>query len=148
MALLDFANACRRKLLSSSYLSQILRFQLPMFNEFYVYERAINYACDLGWPRSHLFVQVLDDSTDENLKKAIDIKVMAMRSAGHNITVLRRMSREGFKAGSLQNGLGHLEEIKYVTIFEADFAVPLPEAHLQSASCRHVGRTPMQTSPF
>ncbi len=95
--------------------------QLPMFNEWAVYERVIECACQLDWPKEALIIQVLDDSNDEEIKPKIDALVAAKAAEGFNITVTRRPDRRGYKAGSLQRAMGMLGGIPYVVIFDADF---------------------------
>ncbi|KAI8563289.1 hypothetical protein RHMOL_Rhmol03G0101600 [Rhododendron molle] len=43
--------------------------QIPMYNEKEVYKLSIGAACALSWPSDHLIVQVLDDSTNEVLRR-------------------------------------------------------------------------------
>ncbi len=95
--------------------------QLPMYNEWAVYERVIECACQLDWPKDRLIIQVLDDSTDEDIKPKINALVAAKAAEGYRITVTRRPDRRGFKAGSLQRAMSLLGGIPYVVIFDADF---------------------------
>ena len=73
---------------------------------------------NLDWPKDSLEVLILDDSTDET-SQMIDKKI----KAHHNIRVLRRKTRNGYKAGALHNGLFETDA-KYIAILDADF---LPE---------------------
>ena len=61
---------------------------------------------------------ILDDSTDET-PQIIDKKI----DHHHNIRVIRRKTREGYKAGALHRGLFETDA-KYIAILDADF---LPE---------------------
>ena len=84
--------------------SRTVTVQLPLYNERYVAERIIASACALDYPRDLLQIQVLDDSSDETAgiaQRAVD----AARARGHNICLIRRENRKGYKAGALANGL-------------------------------------------
>src|SRR5207248_10549988 len=76
------------------------------------------------WPRARLEVQVLDDSDDDTPAIAADAAA-AWRSAGVDITHVRRTSRAGYKAGALAHGLT-LSNAAFVAVFDADF-VPAPD---------------------
>ncbi|MBN1129825.1 MAG: glycosyltransferase [Chitinispirillaceae bacterium] len=97
--------------------------QLPMYNEKQVARRVIEAAVAMDYPRSRHEVQVLDDSTDETVGYVDDV-VNDLRSKGHNISVVRRVDRTGFKAGALQNGLTYTDA-EFVSIFDADFVPPV-----------------------
>lgn len=100
----------------------VVTVQLPMYNERTVAARAIAAACALDWPA--LRVQVLDDSTDDT-RELIDGLVADARARGHDIVVLRRPDRRGFKAGNLAHGLSQLgADCGFVAIFDADFVPP------------------------
>ena len=96
--------------------------QLPIFNEQFVIDRLVDAICKLDYPREKLDIQVLDDSTDEtvDVARAVVDRYAAM---GHPITYLHRDSREGFKAGALQEGLNTAKG-EFVAIFDADFVPP------------------------
>ena len=93
--------------------------QLPVYNEKEVVSRLIDDVMKLDYPHNSLEIQLLDDSTDET-KEIIDEKTTGKQF----IKVLRRESREGYKAGALQNGLNQ-SDAEYFAIFDADF---LPES--------------------
>ncbi|MBP8242832.1 MAG: glycosyltransferase, partial [Thermoflexales bacterium] len=99
--------------------SRTVTVQLPLYNERYVTERVIASACALDYPRELLQIQVLDDSSDETAgiaQRAVD----AARARGHNISLIRRPNREGYKAGALANGLTTATG-EFIAIFDADF---------------------------
>lgn len=98
--------------------------QLPIFNERTVAERLIRATCALEWPREKLEIQVLDDSNDET-RELVDAEVARQRALGHDIRVIRRSDRRGFKAGALDHGLTQTRA-PFVCIFDADF-VPEPD---------------------
>ena len=39
--------------------------QIPIFNERFVARRIVQSCASLDWPKEHLWIQVLDDSTDD-----------------------------------------------------------------------------------
>ena len=93
--------------------------QLPVFNEYYVVERLIDAAVGLDYPQDKLFIQVLDDSTDESFNLAAR-RVNDYKKKGYRIEHVRRSDRTGYKAGALQHGL-HISEAPFVVVFDADF---------------------------
>ncbi|KCZ72335.1 glycosyl transferase [Candidatus Methanoperedens nitroreducens] len=98
--------------------------QLPVYNEFYVVERLIRKVADMDYPIEKLEIQVLDDSTDETTE-IIQGCINELGSRGLNIHLLRRPTREGYKAGALQEGLKHAQG-EFIAIFDADF-LPDPD---------------------
>ncbi len=98
--------------------------QLPIYNELFVAERLIDNMAALDYPRDRLEIQVLDDSTDETVD-IVARKVETYRRQGLQIHHIRRGTREGFKAGALDYGLG-LARGEFIAIFDADF-LPRPD---------------------
>jgi cellulose synthase/poly-beta-1,6-N-acetylglucosamine synthase-like glycosyltransferase len=98
--------------------------QLPLYNEMYVVERLLDAVTALEYPRDHLEIQVLDDSTDET-QEITRAKVSELRKQGLNVNYIHRDNRHGFKAGALQEGL-EVAEGEYIVIFDADF-MPRPD---------------------
>ena len=96
--------------------------QLPVCNEGHLALRVAAAACALDWPRDRLTIQLLDDGSLET-HDALAQQVRALAPEGVDIRVLRRGSREGFKAGNLALGLLHCDA-PYVAIFDADFVPP------------------------
>lgn len=105
--------------------------QLPVFNELYVVERLIEAVARIEYPRDRLEIQVLDDSTDETQSIA-RAQVERLRAQGLDIRYLRRATREGYKAGALQEGL-KVARGELVAVFDADF-VPAPDFLLRSVN--------------
>jgi len=93
--------------------------QLPMYNEKTVAVRVIEAAAAMDYPASRHEIQVLDDSNDETVGM-VDETADRLRKQGHNVTIVRRINRIGFKAGALQYGLGQTNA-EFVAIFDADF---------------------------
>ncbi len=96
--------------------------QLPIFNEQYVVDRLLDAVCRIDYPREKLDIQLLDDSTDETVEVARAL-VERYAALGHPVTYLHRDSREGFKAGALDEGL-KVAKGEFVAIFDADFVPP------------------------
>jgi len=96
--------------------------QLPLYNERYVLERLIDEIVKIEYPRDLLQIQVLDDSTDDTRDFAQAL-CERYRNIGHPIEYLHRTSREGFKAGALQEGLKTATG-EFIAVFDADFIPP------------------------
>ena len=96
--------------------------QLPIFNEQYVVDRLLDAVCKLDYPREKLDIQLLDDSTDENIEVARAL-VERYATLGHPVSYLHRDNRSGFKAGALAEGLKTAKG-EFVAIFDADFVPP------------------------
>ena len=96
--------------------------QIPLYNEYNVAERILRAAADMDYPDHRHTVQVLNDSTDET-SALVDRVAGELRAAGHDVQVVRRARREGFKAGALQAGM---ESVKsdFFAVFDADFVPP------------------------
>ncbi len=100
----------------------VVTVQLPMFNERYVARRIIEAACKLDYPSDRLKIQVLDDSTDESID-IVRHTCAQMRALGHDVQLLHRTDRSGYKAGALQEGL-KVARGEIVAVFDADFVPP------------------------
>jgi hypothetical protein len=98
--------------------------QLPLYNERYVAARAVRAVASLDYPRSHLEIQVLDDSDDETSERIAGV-IEQLRADGVRIHHMRRAHRVGFKAGALAEGLASATG-ELIAIFDADF-VPRPD---------------------
>jgi cellulose synthase/poly-beta-1,6-N-acetylglucosamine synthase-like glycosyltransferase len=96
--------------------------QLPVYNEVFVVERLIRAAAAMDYPRERFQIQVLDDSTDET-RLVVDRCANELAGAGVNISVVRRSTRDGYKAGALANGLESATGA-FVAVFDADFLPP------------------------
>jgi cellulose synthase/poly-beta-1,6-N-acetylglucosamine synthase-like glycosyltransferase len=103
--------------------------QVPVYNELYVVERAIDHVAALDYPQERLQIQILDDSTDETTHLAC-ARAAFYRQRGVDVEVLNRPDRGGFKAGALSWGLARADG-EYVVIFDADFC-PHPDFLLQT----------------
>ena len=96
--------------------------QLPIFNERYVIERLVDAVSQFDYPHELLDIQVLDDSTDET-REVARACVERHAAEGLPISYIHRTSREGYKAGALENGL-QTARGEFVAIFDADFIPP------------------------
>ena len=101
--------------------------QLPVYNEYYVVERLIRSVAQIDYPSELLEIQVLDDSTDETSNLAERV-VKELQVDGQSAVYIHRDSREGFKAGALENGL-KMAIGEYVAVFDADFLAPREFLH-------------------
>lgn len=100
--------------------------QLPMFNEAEVAVRAIEAAAALRWPAGRLEVQVLDDSTDAQVRDLVRRTcVAAAERTGVAIRWIHRTDRAGYKAGALEAGRRQTQA-DFIAILDADF-VPHPD---------------------
>ena len=93
--------------------------QLPVYNERYVVQRLIEAVVQIDYPLDKLEIQILDDSSDETT----DIIAQAITpwvNKGIDIQHVRRESRNGYKAGALQYGMG-IARGEFMAIFDADF---------------------------
>lgn len=101
----------------------VVLIQIPMFNEREVYKVSIGAACNLSWPADRLVIQVLDDSTDPDVKDMVELECQRWASKGLNIIYQVRENRVGYKAGALKEGLKreYVKQCEYVAIFDADF---------------------------
>jgi cellulose synthase/poly-beta-1,6-N-acetylglucosamine synthase-like glycosyltransferase len=100
----------------------IITTQLPIFNEYNVAARVVEAVAAMDYPQDRHEVQILDDSTDET-RDLVDATAKRLRQAGHWINVVRRPTREGFKAGALQYGTDRAAG-EYIAVFDADFVPP------------------------
>jgi cellulose synthase/poly-beta-1,6-N-acetylglucosamine synthase-like glycosyltransferase len=93
--------------------------QIPLYNELNVAERAIRAAAAMDYPAGKHEVQVLDDSTDET-RLIVDQVAEELRKEGKDVTVFRRSSRVGYKAGALEEGTNQAKG-EFLAVFDSDF---------------------------
>ena len=96
--------------------------QIPIYNEADVAVRVMEAVAAIDYPPGRHEVQILDDSTDHT-RALIDRTAERLRANGATINVIRRPTRDGYKAGALANGLTTCLG-QYVAIFDADFVPP------------------------
>jgi len=102
--------------------------QIPLYNEYNVANRIIRAVCEMQYPEGKHEIQVLDDSNDET-QALVDAIVNRQKKEGHDISVIRRDSRIGYKAGALKNGTDQARG-ELTAVFDADF-VPQPDFFLK-----------------
>lgn len=74
---------------------------------------------DLDYPKDRYLVMVLDDSTDETIRRPIEEYCRA-----NGFTYIHREDRRGFKAGALNNALRHTpRDVEIVSVIDADYHV-------------------------
>jgi cellulose synthase/poly-beta-1,6-N-acetylglucosamine synthase-like glycosyltransferase len=98
--------------------------QLPVFNERHVIDRLVDAACGQDYPAHLLEVQILDDSDDVTRWRAAQ-RAEAWRARGVDVKHIRRVRREGFKAGALAEGT-RLASGEFLLVLDADF-LPAPD---------------------
>ncbi|KAL6519372.1 hypothetical protein OROGR_018692 [Orobanche gracilis] len=88
-----------------------------------VYKLSIGAVCGLSWPSDGLIVQVLDDSTNGELRRMVELECWKWIEKGVNVKYETRNNRNGYKAGALKEGLrkDYVEDCEFVVIFDADF---------------------------
>jgi cellulose synthase/poly-beta-1,6-N-acetylglucosamine synthase-like glycosyltransferase len=96
--------------------------QLPVYNERHVVAGLLAAVANLDYPQNRLFIQILDDSTDETTA-LIAQQVVALRQRGLCVQHVRRDNRAGYKAGALAYGLAQIDS-EYVLVLDADFRPP------------------------
>lgn len=102
----------------------LVTIQLPIYNELYVVERLIDSIASFDYPCEKLEIQVLDDSTDQT-SDIIAKRVQFWKDKGIDILQVRRVNREGYKAGALKEGL-RTAKGEFIAVFDADF-LPSPD---------------------
>jgi cellulose synthase/poly-beta-1,6-N-acetylglucosamine synthase-like glycosyltransferase len=96
--------------------------QIPLYNEANVARRVIEAAARMEYPPGRHEVQVLDDSADQTCR-IVDDTIRDLQRQGRDVKVIRRPSRQGYKAGALAHGLGSARG-EVVAVFDADFVPP------------------------
>lgn len=96
--------------------------QIPLYNEANVARRVIEAVAAMDYPIGRHEIQVLDDSRDQT-RQIVDTVAADLRRLGHDVVVVRRPGREGYKAGALAYGLARARG-EVVAIFDADFVPP------------------------
>jgi cellulose synthase/poly-beta-1,6-N-acetylglucosamine synthase-like glycosyltransferase len=95
--------------------------QFPVFNEPKIISTTLKNVENIKYPLDRLKIQILDDSTDET-SEMIDNISKKLIEKGFLVDVVRRSSRNGFKAGALRYGLKQ-DDSEFVAIFDSDFQI-------------------------
>lgn len=98
----------------------LVTIQLPIFNEGKLVEELVESVTKMNYPKNKIEIQLLDDSTDDTLNISQKL-VKEYKDNGLKIELLHRKSREGYKAGALNNGLERARG-DFIMILDADFA--------------------------
>jgi cellulose synthase/poly-beta-1,6-N-acetylglucosamine synthase-like glycosyltransferase len=93
--------------------------QIPLYNEQTVARRVIEAAARMDYPPDRHEIQILDDSTD-GTREIVDRVAAELRERGQRVEVVRRDTREHYKAGALAHGLKTARG-ELIAIFDADF---------------------------
>ncbi len=96
--------------------------QIPIYNEIDVAERVIRSVCAIRYPAGRHEVQILDDS-DDDTRMLIDRLAAELTEDGHDVHVVRRAVREGYKAGALAYATP-MATGEFIAIFDSDFVPP------------------------
>ena len=102
----------------------LISVQVPVYNEKYVVEDLLDCLSKIDYPKHLLEVMVLDDSTDETTA-LIQKKQAELLGNGFSIHHVRRMRRNGYKAGALQDNISACKG-ELIVVFDADFR-PAPD---------------------
>jgi len=96
--------------------------QIPIYNESDVSRRVIEAVAAMDYPAGKHEIQVLDDSNDHTCD-IVDRTARRLIEKGFDVQVIRRPTREGYKAGALVLGVASARG-KYLAVFDADFIPP------------------------
>ena len=114
-----FFRKTRAKESNKSHELPLICVQIPLYNEPAVAERVIEAVVNQDYPKDHLEIQVLDDSSDST-KEIVNACQEKYSARGYQIRVIRRPQRTGFKAGALSYGMQQ-SRAEYFAVFDADF---------------------------
>jgi cellulose synthase/poly-beta-1,6-N-acetylglucosamine synthase-like glycosyltransferase len=88
---------------------------IPTYNEAHVIDRVLEAVTAIVYPRYEIIVA--DDSTGRSMAKRLE----HWRRKG-KIKVVHRSTRKGYKAGALNNAMGHVDpRCEYIAFFDADY---------------------------
>lgn len=93
--------------------------QIPLYNELAVARRVIEAVARMDYPSGRHEIQVLDDSSD-GTRALVDRVCAELRGKGVDAKVVRRPTREHYKAGALAHGLREASG-ELLAVFDADF---------------------------
>jgi cellulose synthase/poly-beta-1,6-N-acetylglucosamine synthase-like glycosyltransferase len=123
--LINAARGYKSPLLPNQSLARSgVSIHLPIYNERYVIRRLVAACADMAqaYGIEKVNILILDDS-DDDTSLEVDRVVKEYLEKLFRIQILRRGSRDGFKAGALQAALNKTEE-EFIAIFDADFIPP------------------------
>lgn len=94
--------------------------QICCYNEADVVTATIDAACSVDWPKDRLFVDVLDDSSDQTCCGIVELACRKWRERGVAANRRTRQDRIGYKAGNLAYHHENTLQTEFVAIFDAD----------------------------
>lgn len=94
--------------------------QIPLFNEMYVAQRAIENIALIDYPYDRIQIQILDDSTDETQQIVAQTVEQIKKETGLDIVHIHRQNRVGYKAGALDDAMDACKG-DFIAIFDVDF---------------------------
>lgn len=103
--------------------------QIPLYNERMVAQRIVDSIVKLEYPHDRLQIQIVDDSNDDTCALVAE-RVKFYQQQGIDIEHVRRVNRQGFKAGALKDAMDTATG-EFIAIFDADF-IPHPNTLLDS----------------
>lgn len=92
---------------------------LPLYNEESVASRLIESCLNLDYPKNKFEIIIIDDSND----RTTEVVEFYKKNYPELIKVIRRDSRDGYKAGALQSALIKTAS-EFIAIFDADYMPP------------------------
>ena len=101
----------------------VVTVQIPVYNEDSIVGKVLDNVTSLDYPKDKIQVQLLDDSTDRDLLHEDELMVESYVRKGHDIQLIHRTDRKGYKAGALNNGLRQAKG-EYVVVVDADTISP------------------------
>ncbi len=93
----------------------LVTIQIPTYNEGTVIERTLKDCLSMNYPKDKLEIIVVDDSTDETTQLLREFE----RRHRQSVRVIHRLSREGYKAGALNEAMKHSKG-EFFLILDAD----------------------------
>lgn len=93
--------------------------QIPVYNDL-VAVRCMNHCANFDYPKEKFEIQIVDDSTKEDVIKKIDENVENLKKQNVAISIIKRKSRKGFKAGALNNAMKYAKG-EIIIVFDSDF---------------------------
>lgn len=108
--------------------------QMPVYNEPSVIERLLLAVSKIDYPERLLEIQLLDDSDDGVTTQLAEELVQNKKL---KIKHLRRLNREGYKAGALAYGM-QKSEAEFFAVFDADF---IPQSDFLKETIRYFADT-------
>jgi cellulose synthase/poly-beta-1,6-N-acetylglucosamine synthase-like glycosyltransferase len=101
----------------------LVTIQVPIYNESTLVESVLENITNLDYPKERMQIQILDDSTDEEVLHKEESVTKLYIKKGYDMELIHRENRNGFKAGALNNGLKTAKG-QFVVVVDADTISP------------------------